>query len=210
MDTTTLTTAQKDAMKSYGVRVVEDVATEPVTLEKARLQLRIVADSDGSPYDDWLEQIGIPAAREWCEGYSGLSIGAKTLELATAGFPTGGIPLLYGPVTSVISVTYTDTDGVDVVMTPSDFEYDQYAQVVNPPFGESWPAAQASPNSVRIQYTVGFDEHNAMPFGVLAAMLLIIGHLDANRENSSPVQISEIPTGAQNFLDQVRVRLGMA
>jgi hypothetical protein len=113
-------------------------------------------------------------------------------------------------VIGVSAVTYTDTDGANVVMTESDFEFDPFKQTINPPYGESWPAAQASPNSVRVEYMVGYDEHNPMPYGILAAMLLIIGHLDVNREDTSPVDMKEIPTGAKNFLDQVRTRLGMA
>lgn len=210
MDTSTLTAAQIDAMKQYGVRVVDDVAAEPVSLDLARLQLKIVADSDGSPFDPWLEQIGIPAAREWCEGYSGLSIGTKTLELSSSGFPAGGIKLLYGPVLGVLGATYIDTDGVENEMTESDFEYDPFTETVNPAYGLAWPAARDSTNSVRIQYMVGYDEHNPMPYRLLAAILLVLGHLDANREDSSPAQIYSIPNGARAFLDQVRTRLGMA
>ena len=67
MDVTQLTTAQIDAMKQYGVRVVAGVETEPVTIEQARLQLKIVVDDSDemSPFDAWITQIGLPAAREW-------------------------------------------------------------------------------------------------------------------------------------------------
>lgn len=214
MDVTPLTTAQRDAMKQYGVRVVDGVATEPVTLQQAYLQLKIVPDSDGSPFDDWITQIGLPAAREWCEGYSGLSIGTKTLEMATSGFPTGGITLLYGPIIGVSSVKYIDTEDAEIVMTESDFEFDPFTQTVNPAYGTTWPTARSSANSVRIEYIVGYETNSdnvtTMPYTVLAAVLLTLGHLDANREDSTPVQIYEIPTGARNFLDQVRTRLGMA
>lgn len=210
MDLIELTDAQKDAMKRYGVRVLEDVVTEPVTLEQARLHLKIVADFDGSPFDPWIEQIGLPGAREWCEGYSGLSIGTKTLELATDGFPSGGIPLPFGPVSSVVRVSYTDAEGVLTDMEVGSFEFDPFTSQVVPVYGTAWPAARTSANSVRVEYVVGYDEHNTMPYAVLAAVLLTLGHLDANRENSSPVMVYEIPTGAKNFLDQVRVRLGMA
>lgn len=216
MDTSTLTTAQIDAMKQYGVRVVDGVATEPVTLDQARLQLKIVADSDGSPFDPWLEQIGIPAAREWCEGYSGLSIGLKTLELATNGFPLGGIPLPFGPVVSVVNVTFIDGEGTSTEMAEEDYELDLFTtpQRLMPAYGTAWPTALDSINSVRVVYVAGFtadsDGKTTMPYTVLAAMLLTLGHLDVNREDTSPVLMHEIPTGAKNFLDQVRVRLGMA
>ena len=164
--------------------------------------------------DPWLEQIGIPAAREWCEGYSGLSIGIKTLELATNGFPSGGIKLPYGPVIGVVAMTYVDTDGAENEMTESDFTYDEFTETVNPAYGLSWPTARDSANSVRIQYQVGYELDSdglaVLPYRVLAAILLVLGHLDVNREDSSPVVMSQIPTGAANFLDQVRTRLGMA
>lgn len=212
MDVIELTDAQKDAMKVYGVRVVEDVSEEPVSIEQARLQLKItVDDSDEvSPFDDWITNIGLPAARAWCEGYSGLSIGEKTLELATDSFPIGGIKLPFGPVVGVISVTYTDLDGMEVVMGECDFEYDPFAQTLDPPYGDSWPAARPSKNSVRVLYEVGYGEHNPLPKNVLAAVLLTLGHLDINRENTSPVVMHEIPLGARAMLDQVKVNLGIA
>jgi uncharacterized phiE125 gp8 family phage protein len=214
MDTTTLTTAQADAMKQYGVRVVDGVATEPVTLDEARLQLKIVADSDGSPHDPWIEQIGLPAAREWCEGYSGLSIGLKTLELATNGFPLGGIPLPFGPVTSIVSVTFIDGEGTEVAMAEDDYYLDQFTERLLPSYGTTWPTALDFANSVRVVYNAGYEADSdgvtTMPYRVKAAVLLTLGHLDVNREDTSPVVMNEIPTGAKNFLDQVRIRLGMA
>ena len=216
MDVTQLTTAQIDAMKQYGVRVVAGVETEPVTIEQARLQLKIVVDDSDemSPFDAWITQIGLPAAREWCEGYAGLSIGIKTLEMATNGFPSGGIKLLYGPVIGVVSMTYVDTDGAENEMTESDFTYDEFTETVNPAYGLSWPTARDSANSVRIQYQVGYELDSdglaVLPYCVLAAILLVLGHLDVNREDSSSVVMSQILIGAANFLDQVRTRLGMA
>lgn len=212
MDSIALTDAQLDAMKQYGVRVIEDVQNEPVSIEQARLHLKITVDDsdDTTPYDPWLETIGIPAARAWCEGYSGLSIAEKTLELATDSFPIGGIPLPFGPVVGVSSISYVDLDDVTVVMGECDFEYDPFTQTLNPPYGESWPAARPSKNSVRVQYEVGYGDHNPMPYNVLAAVLLTLGHLDMNRENTSPVVMHEIPLGARAMLDQVKVNLGMA
>lgn len=219
MDLTTLTAAQRDAMKSYGVRVVTGVDTEPVTLGMAWAQLKIVPDGDplSSPYDDWLETIGIPAAREYCENYSGLSIGLKVLELGTNGFPEGGIQLLSDPVDSVSMVTYIDGEGVTNVMDEAAYEL-SYVVVnnfsrlwyLNPAYGTSWPAARNSANSVRVEYTVGYTAENPIPGVVRSAVLVMLGHLDANREDTTPVAVHEIPNGVKCFLDQVRVQFGMA
>jgi hypothetical protein len=50
---------------------------EPISLELARLHLRLTPDEDSPPThpdDAWLEEIGIPAAREYCEGFLGYSL----------------------------------------------------------------------------------------------------------------------------------------
>jgi hypothetical protein len=53
---------------------------EPISLTLARLHLRITPDEDSPPFhpdDDWLTEIGIPAAREYCEGFLGYTLASS-------------------------------------------------------------------------------------------------------------------------------------
>lgn len=50
---------------------------EPISLELARLHCRITPDEDSPPFhpdDLWLTEIGIPAGREYVEGFLGYAL----------------------------------------------------------------------------------------------------------------------------------------
>ncbi len=214
----------RDLHKRYGVRVVSPVVEEPITLEQAWKHLRL--DVDGSPPatedDDWLEDIGIPAARDWAEHFLEQQVAQVTLELGTQGFPYGGIPLRFGPVRSVESVIYIDGDGVEVTMVADDeYTLNSFTNpaTVVPAYGTSWPSAQASANSVLVQYVSGYDlpgdspTDHPLPAGIRIGILLMLGHLFINREDTiagPSMAIQEIPKGAVAFLDQYTSRISMA
>jgi uncharacterized phiE125 gp8 family phage protein len=214
----------RDINKSYGTRPVGLPAGEPISLQEAWFHLRI--DTFGSPPasddDAWLTDIGIPAARDWCEQYLGGSIAPQTIELATQGFPSGSIPLPFGPVLSISSVIYTDANGDDqTLVADTDYMLDAFVRppVVRPAYGASWPSARASVNSVRVQYVTGYSlpdespQTNPLPAGIRAAMLLMLGHFYNNRENSLAeyrITIQAVPNGADTLLERYRIRLSMA
>jgi len=191
---------------------------EPITIEEARWHLRI--DTFGSPQtsddDPWLQTIGIPAARMWAEGYTGLSLAPQTIELVARRFPRDYFELPAGPVQYVESVMYLDTDGVDTSFT--DYELNRYVNPARlaPAYGFAWPAARDVDNSVRVRYVTGYSPAGYSPAGfaltprLRIGILLMLGHLFENREDANAVKIDQIPNGARVFLDYDRVRLGFA
>lgn len=227
----TLARRQHAAMQEYGLRVITDVVTEPIGLTEAKLHLRV----DGATDDDWLRAT-IPAAREFCESYLGRSLATKTLERSSHRFPTIAIhsyvgpyiELPFGPVQSVTSVQYVsaneDSAGNYATLDFADSsgllcELDRY---VTPnrlvlKFGESWPAARASVNAVKIRYVAGYvaaadsSGDDVLPKTARAAMLLLLGHLYENREATAIYGPIELPLGVQALLDSVpgRENLGM-
>lgn len=131
-----------------------------------------------------------------------------------------GILLPYAyPLIAVEQVVYDDGSGSTIAMGSGDYYVDEFqrpAHLYSSP-GASWPTAQASNRrAVRIRYTAGYDLPdtspmvNPLPFAVKAAMLLVIGHLYDNRENSTEFPLTEIPLGAASLLERYRVRLGIA
>ncbi len=263
----------------YQVRVITEPTFEPIGLIEARDHLRLTATSPlpvGSPPvvlppshidDTWIANVGLPAARDWCERYMGRSIGQKTLELAANAFPAAlafvpcrSLPynnvldgasdtkftLPYGPVRSIVSITYTDPLGVGQIVPG--YTLDDYSQpaTLAPVFGEMWPVAQSSSNAVKIRYTVGYAmeaygidpdidptspyrvttdgiirsvtdgtslDGDVLPPSIRSAMLLVLGHLYENRENSTigrATNIQEIPLGAENLLQPYVLRVSMA
>lgn len=211
-----------DSLKQYGVRVVGAATEEPVSLAEAQdhLEVDLYGSPPASDHDAWIVD-NIPAARQWCEDWWGGSIAQQTLEIATNGFPSGSIPLPFGPIVSIVSVTYTDGDGMEQTMPDSDYELDLYSspESVVLAYGASWPTARASNNSVKVRYLTGFNfpadspQVNPLQPGMKTAIKLVLGHLFLNRENTiaeSGVTIQQIPNGAASFLERGRRRLSMA
>jgi uncharacterized phiE125 gp8 family phage protein len=224
-----VTRRQRAALERHGMLLIADVAVEHISLAEARDHLSIDAFGSPSPesaWDDWLEA-QIPAAREYCEQYLGRSLAAKTLEYATHTFPTHAaatppglaFQLPFGPVQEVVSVTYTDADGTPQTVDAATYELDPYSTptLLALVYGEVWPTALASTNSVKVRYIAGYnladDTPRPFPLPKLArsAMLLMLAHLFANREATTEGTILELPLGVQALLDFLpRERLGLA
>lgn len=171
-----------------------------LTLAELRLHLKI----DGDPHpDDTLIAAQLTAAHEYCEHYTGRAFGVQTLEFALDDFPVGGILFPRGPVASIVSIKYINTASVDTTISSADYMLDDYGpQVwVIPAYTTDWPEPLDTVNAVKVRYQAGSV---SLPGAVRAAMLLIVGHLYATRENSTPGQLSTVPMGADALLDTVK------
>ena len=215
-----LAEAYRQSRYAFDLKVAIEPAPEeePITLEEARHHLRV--DTFGSPPtsddDDWLTDIGIPAARMWAEGYTGLSLAPQTIDLVAREFPAEYFWLPQGPVQAIVSVEYTDPAGDPQTFT--DFELNSYTSTARlaPAYGFAWPVARDSVNSVRVRYLAGYSLPDYSPAGFVLTsrlkigMLLMLGHLYENREDTTALNLSQIPSGARVFLDYDRVRRGFA
>ncbi len=249
---TSVYAAQRAALQQYNALQIGEVEGEPITLEEARAQCRV--DTYGSPPesddDFWFENIGIPAARSYCENYKGVSYAPRVVELVTNSFPTS-IPLPFGPVQSVESIMYDDATiaqaAYDAAYTAAyDTEFGMSADVdaaiaagvaagdiayaanleqtvdtsvytlnaytipatLGVAYGQTWPTARTSANSVRIRYVTGFNlpDESPLPYplpkSAKAAMLLMLGHLFENREGVTVGGVvSTMPMGVHALLD---------
>ena len=146
---------------------------EPVSLQAAKEHLRVDHDAE-----DALIARLIVAARRWCEHYQGRCLAPRTLRLRLAGFPKGAIRLPYPPLASVTSVTYLRADGVEVTVPPTAYAVvsGEPSQVVPVSAWPSEPLAPGLPVSVTYEAGTGATEDEQ------AAILLLLGHLHANRE----------------------------
>lgn len=212
-------------MKS--IKVISPPTTEPISLDLARRHCRILPDNDSPashPDDAWLTEIGIPAAREYCEGFLGRAIAAQTWEQALDAFPSGSITLV-GSVSSVTSIKYIDTDGNEQTLSAADYVLDSYSvpAVVSLAVGVTWPLTlTGGVNTVKIVYpaagyTLPGDSPNndPLPTVVRAAILLMIGHLYENREATTSGGVGgtlphELPLGVADLLRPHQLRMSMA
>jgi len=199
-----------------------------------------VYDSPPAHPDDPLILGQITAAREWIEKFTGRCMTARVLEMGLDAFPhrhhghhrypdhrlglvyTGDvrhprpIRLLGGPVNGLDSIHYTDAAGVDQVMTDAQFDsYEEPARVL-PAAGASWPPTQIRMAAVKVRYSAGYslpdDSPNLppLPKPLKQAMLLVLGHLYENREDSVDVALESIPLGAQALARPYRLDTALA
>jgi len=184
-----------------GIKVITASAAL-LTLTELRLHLKLDTTL-GVHADDTLIAAQLTAAQEYCQHYAQQSFGDQTLELALDDFPVGGIRLPRGPVTSVVSVTYVSTASVVTTVSSADYLLDDYGPQawVIPAYGLDWPEPLDTVNAVKVRYQAGAA---TMPGAVRAALLLIVGHLYANRENVSAGSLARVPMGADALLDTVK------
>ena len=218
---------QTDSMRRWGLKVISEPTVEQLTVAEVAEHLRL--DAYGSPpeYPDaaWITN-AIIAAREVAEGLSGLALAPQELELGLNTFPFNtcawtdwqGINLHSAPVTGVTAVTYFDAGGTLQTVDSSSYTLDDFASpaIIYPAANTSWPSTQQVPNAVRVRFTAGYStpggspQTQLLPKSIRAAMLLIVGHLYENRENSTTVKLEEIPMGVIALLERYRIRTSMA
>lgn len=193
-------------------------------------------DTYGSPADhpddDMIVGL-ITAAREWAEKFLGRIIVHSLVEAAYDEFPKNRalkfpfwsrsneapepIYLSGAPVRMVVGVTYNDPGGG--VSAISGYQLDDIAEPPRllPEPGADWPGTQSGRiNSVRVLYEAGYalpGESPAMvqlPKVIKQGILLLIGHMYENREDTSDRPIHEIPMGAQNLMRRYRLEDGFS
>ena len=120
--------------------------------------------------------------------------------------------LRHSPAGSVSSISYIDTAGTTQTLDSSVYTVEAPAgpnpsrAVVRLAYGQTWPATRDVANAVRIRYTAGYANAEAVPAPIRSAILLTIGHLYANREDVVTGTIaSPLPRGADYLLRPFRL-----
>ncbi len=162
--------------------VVTPTASEPITLEEAKAHLRVDLDDD----DDLILR-AIASARGSVESAVRRALMPQTLETAWSCFPgCGPILLPRAPVRSVVSITYADPSGGDVVLDPSSYRVvlggTGPAEIV-PAVGSAWPSTAPYPDAVRVRYEAGYADAATVPAIARSVLLLRVGTLYEQRES---------------------------
>jgi uncharacterized phiE125 gp8 family phage protein len=205
--------------QSFAARIVSGPAAEPISLEDARAHLRVTpylgAPGALTHPDDPIIQALLSAAREHAENFTGLSIADKVYEQVGSAFPSGAraLELLHPPLVALVSVT----QGA-VVLAPADVLVRDWTSPQAIYQSTDWPVADAITGAVRIRFRAGYAAYNALPgdlaqllpFAIRAAILLTLGHLYENRENTTTENLKVLPLGVEVLLRPLRTRLGLA
>jgi uncharacterized phiE125 gp8 family phage protein len=160
----------------------------------------VVTSNNSESVEDTLLNTLITVAREYCENFTRRALATKTLELILCDFPNGEvIELPQSPVASVTSIKYKDSAGTETTWANTNYilNADVTPAIITPIYGGTWPSFTPYPTgAVRIRYVVGETPAKS----IKQAMLLIIGDLYENRENSAYKELYEVPMGVKALL----------
>lgn len=198
------------------VKAIGSVSTEPVSLDTARLHLRL--DTIGSPPthpDDALVEALITVAREAVENFTEQTLAVNDFQLKLDFFQDLQIDLGTYPVNSITSISYVDTNGATVTMPSADYVLDTFSkpsQIVLA-FDKTWPAVRNQPNAVTVTFEAGYTGNtspvsNELPKALKQAMLLTITDLYETRGAIVSKQNYEMPVMAQYLMAAYRINMG--
>lgn len=154
-------------------------ATEPITIDEAKLHLRVDHDSE----DTIIDRL-ITVARRHVELYQRRALITQTWQIWLDEWPQDGAKRLpRPPLQSVTSAKYYGTDDTEYTFDEYSVDTDSEPGRVYLNYGESWPSTTLRPaHAIVIEYVAGYGDADDVPRNVVQAMLLLIGHLYENRE----------------------------
>lgn len=133
---------------------------------------------DGNNFDVTISNL-IKAAREASQNYQNRAFFTQTWELSFDSFPDTPIRIPLPPLQSIVSVKYTDENGLEVTMSLTDFVIDKRSEPgrIAFKFGGQWPVVTLQLiDSVVIQFTAGYTDINKVPNAVKLAYMVFISH----------------------------------
>jgi uncharacterized phiE125 gp8 family phage protein len=177
-----------------------DARSEAISLTEVKSHLRIASST--ADHDSF--RLFIAAIRHKTETYLGKTLITSTWEYKLDSF-SDEICLPMGPIQSISSIAYTDTDGNPQTFT--DFQFDKSGRL-KPAVGFSWPGTREQYDAVTITYIAGELTAGDVQEDIKHAMLLLVGAADVAREDivvGAGVIVSEIKNHtAQSLLAPYR------
>lgn len=200
-------------------KVITAPLVEPITLDEAKKQVKM----EGTTIDDTYLTTLITASRQECESCSGLSFITQERRIHLDGFPRAcetrnlrvdrygnydlTIVVPYGPVQSIDSLTYFDSDGVEQTLVEgTDFRVDTHSGICRIEPIDGWPAAQRRINAVKVDYTAGYGDAAANVLQVVKeAIKRTLANLYEHRTDKLQGSLSAVDYTARRLLDTVKV-----
>ena len=174
----------------FGIEVITEPATEPLSLDDAKAHLRFYHEHEA----DLIRSL-ITAARQYCQTWTGKAFVTQELRLTRDCFPRYGdvIRIPRPPLQTLtpdatytdLGIFYTDVNGDEQELDASTYVVDTTAEVgrIGLAYGETWPTDVIDQiGAVKVQYLAGYGAASAVPKTIKQAMLLLIGHWFVNRE----------------------------
>jgi uncharacterized phiE125 gp8 family phage protein len=167
-----------------------------VSLPEAKEWLKLADDTT----EDTLLTSLILAVTQECEAYSGLSFITRTRTVKLTSFSGRDVFLPYGPVTSITSIAYVDSDDANQTVDSADYTLDIESGLSKVRITESWPTTNLILNNVTITYVAGYADAASVPEVIKTA---IKKRLSFHYEKRGDV--SAYSTDWMDLLDTVKV-----
>lgn len=190
---------------NYGLRLVAAPTIDPVSIAEARAHLRVDESAD-----DGLIAGYILAARAYIEAVTGLALISQTFEMTLHDFPSK-IELPRAPVSSITSIQYYDTADALQTLPSSFYEIDtaRVPAVIQLADGYDWPTVDDRVAAVVVRFVAGYGATpGSIPEPIRLAILLIVGHFYANREQvvvGAGLTASQLPMGVDALVAPYKV-----
>lgn len=176
-------------------------AAEPISLAQAKEHLRI---EDDFTMDDDLITAYITAARDRCERFCNRSWSDSQFYAVFNSFPSW---FPFPDVTSISSISYVDSAGVEQTLSSSDYSFDGDRQRLAP--ASVWPTGA---ESVMVTFEAGPDlttsPEAVLPAGVIHAVKLYVADMYEYRVAQGTSEFKENPA-AEALLMPYRVEMGI-
>lgn len=181
------------------VERITDAKAEAISLDEARKQCRILDTND----DDTL-RIFIEAARNHVESQTQNALVESTYAFYFDKYQA--CFNIYMPIVSITSFEYKTTSNIGTYagsLTGSGYHFNSGQGLITLA-DNAMSDLYAQSNAIKITAVAGEPNIGVVKGDIKLAMLLMIGHWHENRENSSVVQLNEIPMGAKHLLAPYR------
>lgn len=184
------------------LRLISGPDAEAIDIAEARAQVK----QDSTDRDAELAR-HIATARQTAEQELLRTLMPCIWELVLDCFPCWEIRLPRPPIVSVASITYVDGNGVTQTLDGSAWQLDADSEPgrLMPAYGYTWPSTRAQPGAVRVRYSAGYADADAVPSAIKSWMLLAIGDLFEKAESVNVGNIVSPYPFVGGLLDRYRV-----
>lgn len=179
------------------LQVVTAPTVEPVTLAEAKLHCKVDLTDD----NDLITSL-IVAAREYCEVQTQRSFVNTTWDLTLDYFPV----CIYIPrskLSSVTSITYTNTAGTSTTLASTDYRVDTASEParITEAYGVTWPATRTQTGAVVVRFVAGYGAAaSSVPDSIKSAIKQMVEH---QYEKRGPVVVGSIVSDVPKSVDDL-------
>ncbi len=216
----------------YTYSIVTEPESEP--LAPGEVQQHLLTEGCSCAGEEAQKNALITVARQHVEQYTQRVLLETVMRLSLDQYPLGNrwgscgdiewyrgssslnrdriIYLTRGPIQSVESITYVDTNGATQTLATSKYQTDLISTPsrIAEAYNESWPDTRTEAlNAVVVNFTAGYADAASVPAPFKHAMLLLVGHYWQNREAAIAGQLYDIPFGVRCLLDPYRIGTGV-